>query len=304
MPYPKTVQSLIDDFRARRPMRTTSLIVTVFGDVVSQHGGSVWLGSLVDALAPLGVSERLVRTSVFRLVQEGWLEFDRVGRRSYYRFSEYGAQEYNRAAPQVYGQENSDWDGRWQLLILRHTQDKQAERFKRSLNWQGFRPIASGVFAKPGSGGQAMLDSLNEFSALDDVLVMEADTLPETSGKLMQEVVRECWRLDEVACGYKDFLQQFRPLRRWLKSKSDARPEAGFAARVLLIHEYRRMLLKDTFLPKQLLPSTWPGNDARELTSTAYTSLVPSSLKYITSKLESQDGILPAPGKEFYQRFR
>ncbi|MCW9000372.1 MAG: hypothetical protein OQK04_16810, partial [Kangiellaceae bacterium] len=40
-----------------------SIIVTVFGDLVSQHGGWIWLGSLIQALAPLGFSERLIRTS-------------------------------------------------------------------------------------------------------------------------------------------------------------------------------------------------------------------------------------------------
>lgn len=60
-------------------MRSTSLIITLFGDTVSPHGRTIWLGSLVQALAPIGVNERLVRTSVFRLVKEGWLEADRVG---------------------------------------------------------------------------------------------------------------------------------------------------------------------------------------------------------------------------------
>ena len=60
MPHPAAVKRLIDDFVNRRPMRTTSLIVTFFGDVVSQHGNTVWLGSLVHAMAPLGINERLV----------------------------------------------------------------------------------------------------------------------------------------------------------------------------------------------------------------------------------------------------
>jgi phenylacetic acid degradation operon negative regulatory protein len=199
-------------------MRTTSLIVTVFGDVVSQHGHSIWLGSLVNALAPIGVSERLVRTSVFRLVQEGWLEFDRSGRRSYYRFSDYGAHEYGRAAPQIYGQDTGEWNGRWQLLIPLDLPDTSRERFKRSLTWQGFRTITQGTFAKPGSGGQAMLDCLEEFDALDKVIVMEADTLPQTSDRLLWDLVHENWHLDEVAVGYREFIRRFRPLLRWLKT--------------------------------------------------------------------------------------
>ncbi len=87
MPQPPVIKALVDDFVNRSPMRTTSLVVSVFGDVITQHGHTIWLGSLVKALAPIGVNERLVRTTVFRLVKEGWLEAERVGRRSYYRFS-------------------------------------------------------------------------------------------------------------------------------------------------------------------------------------------------------------------------
>ena len=62
-PVPRlaAIGTLVEEFAARRPIRCTSLIVTVFGDVVSQHGGVVGLGSLVAALGLLGIDERLVR---------------------------------------------------------------------------------------------------------------------------------------------------------------------------------------------------------------------------------------------------
>ena len=81
VPQPPVIKALVDDFVNRSPMRTTSLVVSVFGDVITQHGHTIWLGSLVKAMAPVGVNERLVRTTVFRLVKEGWLEAERVGRR-------------------------------------------------------------------------------------------------------------------------------------------------------------------------------------------------------------------------------
>ena len=93
----KQLQPILDAFRQRQPMRAKSLIITFFGDVVSQHGKEIWLGSAATALQGLGINDRLVRTSVFRLTKEGWLEVDREGRRSFYRFSNYGSLEYQRA---------------------------------------------------------------------------------------------------------------------------------------------------------------------------------------------------------------
>lgn len=303
MKQDKVIAHLVSGFTSRRPMRTTSLIVTLFGDVVSQHGGSIWLGSLVRAMAPLGLNERLVRTSVFRLVKEGWLEFDRVGRRSYYRFTDYGSHEYQRAARRIYAMDDMAWNGRWQLVIPLELPDEQRERFRRSLHWQGFRAISSGTFAKPGSGGRTLLDTLEEFDATDQVLVMEADSLPQTPPALLRQLVQDVWHLDEVATRYRDFHKHFKPLFKLLSRPESLEPETAFIARVLLIHDYRRILLQDTRIPQELLPPRWPGDQALAETGAAYLSLAAPSVDYICGNLEGDDGALPPVDRKFAMRF-
>ena len=81
---------LLDEYRARPTLRAGSLITTVFGDSIAPRGGTVWLGSLIKVMAEFGVSERLVRTSVYRLVKDEWLRSDQVGRRSYYSLTDAG----------------------------------------------------------------------------------------------------------------------------------------------------------------------------------------------------------------------
>ncbi|MYL04319.1 MAG: hypothetical protein F4011_09090 [Acidimicrobiaceae bacterium] len=61
-----------------------SLLVTVLGDSVLPVTETLWLSGLFELAAPFGFSERLVRTSMFRLVSEGWVSNERVGRRSRY----------------------------------------------------------------------------------------------------------------------------------------------------------------------------------------------------------------------------
>ncbi len=85
-------QDLIEAFQSRPTLRAGSLITTVFGDSIAPRGGVVWLGSLIEAMAGFGVSERLVRTSVFRLVKDGWLEAEQIGRRSFYSLTEEGSE--------------------------------------------------------------------------------------------------------------------------------------------------------------------------------------------------------------------
>ena len=50
--------TVIRELLQAHPPRAGSLAITLFGDTVSQQGNSVWLGSLVEALAPLGMNER------------------------------------------------------------------------------------------------------------------------------------------------------------------------------------------------------------------------------------------------------
>jgi len=97
-----------------------SLIVTIYGDSLTPHGGSAWLGSLIRLTEPLGLNERTVRTSVFRLAKEGWLIADQIGRRSYYRLTETGWHRCEAAHGRIFFPPRQNWDERWTLVSLGH----------------------------------------------------------------------------------------------------------------------------------------------------------------------------------------
>ncbi len=61
-----------------------------------------WLGSLIQLLEPIGINERLIRTSIFRLTKEGWLTAEKVGRRSYYSLTGTGRRRFDKAFKRVY----------------------------------------------------------------------------------------------------------------------------------------------------------------------------------------------------------
>ena len=86
-PLPAPIERLLRRFRASRPLRAGSLLITIFGDAIAPRGGAVTLGSLIRLAAPFGLTERLVRTSVARLAQRRLAVARRAGRRSEYRLS-------------------------------------------------------------------------------------------------------------------------------------------------------------------------------------------------------------------------
>ena len=303
MTIDRQLEDIIMAFRERQPMRAKSLIITFFGDVVSQHGRQIWLGSIATALEGLGVNDRLVRTSVFRLVKEGWLDVERAGRRSYYRFTETGSQEYQRAAQRIYSSDSEVWRGGWQLLLLVDVEDSKRDALRRSLNWLGFRAITPGTYARPGGDEHAIQDLLDEFDLDGGVILMNANTSPMTVKKQLRKTVSDSWDLNDLAAQYDDLIKRFKPLRATLDKGKMPSPLEAFWARLLLIHDYRRILLRDTPLPEDLLPNRWQGTLARQLVAGLYRDLANPSLQFIEQQLQSEQGPLPAPSGHFFQRF-
>lgn len=73
LPMPGTPENLLvaelaAEFSRRKPMRTGSLITTIYGDVVAPRGGTLWLGSLLPLLHTFGINDSQARTAMSRLV--------------------------------------------------------------------------------------------------------------------------------------------------------------------------------------------------------------------------------------------
>jgi len=284
-------------------MRAKSLIITLFGDVISQHGGEIWLGSIARSVEALGINDRLVRTSIFRLAKEGWIEVEREGRKSFYGFTRSGSKEYQRAAQRIYSAGGNSWRGGWQILIPTHLPEHLRDDFRRSLNWLGFRAISNGTFARPGGDEESIRDLLDEFDLNSGVIVMEAKTTSLTSSKEWRNVVSEYWQLETLEADYRQLIGLFRPLKKTLDNGVLPTPLEAFQARILLIHEYRRILLRDTPLPDDLLPNRWQGTVARQLVQGLYRDLAAPSTNYIQTELVNRQGRLPEPESYFYRRF-
>jgi phenylacetic acid degradation operon negative regulatory protein len=88
-----------------------------------------------------------------------------------------------------------------------------------------------------------------------------------------------------------------------LKSTRALDPQQCFVVRTLLMHEFRRVLLRDPQLPQQLLPKDWPGDTARQICRELYSVTQRAAEQYLTDVLETPDGPLPAAADYFYERF-
>ncbi|WP_116366066.1 phenylacetic acid degradation operon negative regulatory protein PaaX [Parahaliea mediterranea] len=303
MSSPRVISDLLNAFRERRPIRGRSLIITLFGDAISQHGGSVWLGSLIDSLAPFGLSERLVRTSSYRLLQENWLTSRQVGRRSYYSLSETGLRQYQRAARRIYAASRPRWDGQWILVLPSFLVDEEREALRRQLRWEGYAALSTGVLGHPGGQRHALDETLQELGVADKVVVMNAHTEDAASQSALRELAKDCWKIDGLEERYRSFLATFRPVLQAVERTKSLPPEQCFQVRTLAIHEYRRILLNDTDLPQELLPGEWAGNAARNLVSNLYRATFAGAEDYLESHMVTAEGPLPPVDQGFFDRF-
>lgn len=290
---------------AFEPLRSKSLVMTVMGDAIAPQGGAAWLGSLIELLAPLGVTDRLVRTSVFRLVQEGWLCASREGRRSRYGFESKSLPRFERADRRIYAPPGLHWDGRWTLVVAPNgTIDGDLRTaVRKELQWEGFAMLAPGVLARPSADAEGLLDALVRTDARDKVFVVSGAELPDVGSRPLQELVGESWDLTAVAQSYRGFIDQFTPLLALLREEAEVAPADAFAIRSLLIHAYRRLQLHDPLLPIELLPDPWPGSDAYAVARDVYLMVALQAQVHVDAVLRREDPATPAADDPFYQRF-
>lgn len=295
----------IDELRARAAPRAKSLIVTVFGDAIAPHGGTAWLGSLIGLVAPFGLNERLVRTAVQRLSKDDWLAARPIGRRSFYSLTEAGRRRFEDAHRRIYAAPRSTWDGQWTLVVTDAGSPAPGarEKLRRELVWQGFGQIAANVMAHPTADGEALRHVLQDLAMTDRVLVLRGSADRLGVPPPLAAFVRGCWDLDRLAQAYHGFLDQFRPVWQALEAVEVLEPAPCFIIRVLLIHEYRRVLLRDPRLPQELLPADWAGTAARALCRNLYRLTYGPATRHLMASLETADGPLPDAAPYVYQRF-
>ena len=273
----------------REPSRTGSIVITLFGDAIVPRGGSVWLGTLLEFFQSIAIDSSVVRTAMSRLAADGWLERERIGRNSFYRLAKKGRQTFEAATRHIYDPPPSDWTGRFELLLIGNAEDRDSAR--EPLRNAGFGSPLPGVWVAP-SGAPVPEEAAHairlEVSAEDD------------SGR---RLLSASWPLERTAAAYLKFRATFAPLRDWLDRGEAVTDIDAFTARILLIHHYRRVVLRDPLLPGALLPADWPGHPARRLCGAIYRALLPASERWLDRHATNETGPLPAAGAELGHRF-
>ncbi|MCG2586252.1 PaaX family transcriptional regulator C-terminal domain-containing protein [Massilia sp. TS11] len=290
-------------FLADAPPRAKSLVMTVFGDAIAPHGGAVWLGSLIELMAPFGVNDRLVRTSVFRLAQEGWLGATRDGRRAAYALLPGALPHLERANRRIYAPLVLHWDGRWTMVQAAHLDPARRSQLRKELEWLGFGQLAPHLFGHAAAEPALLAATLARLQLGDQVFVWSAAAQDGMAARPLAELVASGWDLRAVTAGYAEFLERFAPLPALLAAEGRPDPAHAYLLRSLLIHAYRRVQLHDPYLPVELLPDPWPGAQAYALARTLYRQLAQPAQAHVLAAMRREDPDTPEADAAFHKRF-
>ncbi len=276
-------------WRDRPDISARSVLVTVLGDTVAPLGGSIWLADLIRLAEVFGFSDRLVRTSMFRLAAEGWVTNERVGRRSRYSLTEFSRAEIADASTRIYRRVAPTWDGQWTLAFVDASAGEADEpSLEQSLRWHGFAPIAAGVFAKPNADAVAAR-SLFARLGVEPAPMVATAAFDAVSPVAATATFRTESGLARAEAAYRDIVDGY----GWTDSlvPGDLPPRSAFLLRSMIVHDLRRSRLGDPELPIDLLPADWIGSRAAAIASHAYEAVDRAAWRWV----ESITGLTPDP---------
>ena len=266
-------------------LKAWSVIITFFGDSVAPRGGAISTTTVQTVMATLNIGAGAVRTAFSRLAKDGWVTRQKVGRNTYYSLSDTGQASFSVAEAVIYAGPSTVGNVNTVNFFL-VTGCPQKTKIN-DLNNNGIKVTKDSylyTFLSP-----QQINNLHTAQALIST-VKRAD-VPQ-------------WIVDKVAPP--SVANHYKHLQKAADTISVNLPEdslSALAIRTLLIHEWRRLLLRRDQSNSALLPADWPYQDCRQSVSNLYQLLSPAAESWLDTEALSPDGALVKSAIATPQRF-
>ncbi|MEM1272342.1 MAG: PaaX family transcriptional regulator C-terminal domain-containing protein [Pseudomonadota bacterium] len=216
-----------------------SLIVTVFGDVAGDRAVELGAAPLARILAPAGVSGSALRVAMHRLKTDGWVLARRAGRSSFYRLNPDRLATVSAASKRIYATGSLPPDA-WRVRILGpDAQDHPPTR--------GEAIMLGPRIAMFGADGDIAPGALELFGDADVPQWVRSKVCPP-----------------DLMDAYQVLHASLATVERLLRGHAPDLTVESVALRMLVVHAWRRIILRHPALPDGVFPSSWPGSDCRQ----------------------------------------
>jgi phenylacetic acid degradation operon negative regulatory protein len=215
--------------------RVWSLMVTLFGDLAQQEDSGIEGPVLSAIMAQMDVRPEAVRVALHRLRNDGWIASQKSGRTRRHALTTTSRRETLAASARIYASPTAEGGG-WQLVLLEDAGSVPRDR----MVGRGFTPLLPRVY-------------LGDASAIPPVAAL-ALTGAQPPDWLRTQIAAQMLE-DEYTALLPILTQAERTLG---ETKLDPRDTA--VLRCLIVHNWRRIVLRHPPLPPGLLPPEWAGH--------------------------------------------
>jgi len=238
------------------------IIYSLFGGYILPRGGEIWIGSLIKALAPLNLSEKIVRTTVSRMKQAGYLESRRVGQYSYYQLTEIGLEEIQRTGGRALGTSEPEWDGKWTVIMYSIPEERRELRdtLRAVLKGHGFGPVVPGAWIYPYPLPEDVEAKMHKIGAWPYLEIFTGEHMGTSD---VNTFVKRAWpQLSTLQSSYLSYIAKYKKVLAQYEHEALS-DDACFALRFRSLFEFIAVILEDPLLPPALLPDDWPRAEAQ-----------------------------------------
>lgn len=284
-------------------MRARSMLFTLYGDSIQRYGGEIAARSLAAIMGTFGFSPPSVRGALVRMVRQGWLIRRRLGRLSYYALTLRGRLRVEHGTRRIYTLDHRPWDGIWRIFTYAVPESRRStrDRLRRELAWLGMGALAPSTWITP----YDLREHLAAFIEAHDLRAYVAEFAGTHTGPSSdRSLVARCWDLAAVTAWHEGFERAFQPgleaARRRAAAGVMPKPREAFVEKVRLVHEYRKALYVDPWLPGDLLPADWRGQASARMFFEYYQLLDPAATRAFEEMFEAPpDAPRVSPGTPF-----
>lgn len=226
----------IAELRALGGQRVWSLMISLFGDLAQAKGEAIDGPILSAIMATLDVKPEAVRVALHRLRNDGWITSTKSGRISCHALTDKGRAESAAASPRIYARPDAA-DKAWQLVITPSHQTPTADGFTTLTP----RILVGPASVTPPKGALCFTDA-----DVPDWLLAQAEP---------QHLRDDYAALQSTLAALKDGLPSTKPI-----------PAMQVATlRCLIVHNWRRLVLKHPPLPAALISPESPSHQCHLL---------------------------------------
>lgn len=225
--------------------RVWSLIVSVFGDLAQGPSDRLSSATLTRIMQPMGVKNDAIRVALHRLRKDGWIDNVRAGRSSVHFLTDFGRAQSVKVSPRFYApapEPEQDWH-----ILVSHDGPGLAQLEELVQN-AGYVPLGRNIAL--GHGRRP--------AVCNDLLVMSAAPLS------VPDALRDKLCPPELAQACQRLTQDISHALDGLPSNPSLTPSQIATIRALVVHRWRRVVLRHPILPADFLPTDWPEAACRQ----------------------------------------